>query len=189
MAGYSAISDVGNAIIKLLSRNMVPEIIPTADSIGLCSPDERGDLVLGVYLYDVHESDEIAGNRSSVTGEKSQRFPSSFLNLHFSITAYSTSDIRFRASEEQRILGKVTQIMSDNPVLQSEAITSSTYPVRIEMQRMDSEEKMKLGNLPNMPKKLSLYYKVYPIEIESMRTKTITRVVDIDFEVDQKPEV
>ena len=35
MAGYTIISDVGNAIVKILRDNMVPDVIPNADAIGL----------------------------------------------------------------------------------------------------------------------------------------------------------
>lgn len=189
MAGYSIISDVGNGIVKLLRSQMVPEIILNSDAIGLCSPDDRGDMTLGIHLYDVKESDEVAGNgpRMRPVGENAQRYPSVFLTLFYMITVYSSSDIKFRASEEHRILGKTIQTLSDHSTLGTEWIGEEAglgnLPIRIEMMRIDNEEKMKMWNTPNLPYKLSVYYKVYPVEIESLKTKDISRVVDVDLTV------
>ncbi|WP_130861755.1 DUF4255 domain-containing protein [Bacilliculturomica massiliensis] len=192
MSGYSIISDVGNGIVKLLRSQLVPEIILNSDAVGLCSPDDRGDMVLGVHLYDVKESEEVAGRtpRMRPEGENSQRYPSLFLTLFYMITAYSPSDVKFRASEEQRILGKTMQTLFDFPVLGSEWIGeeggAAEFPVRVEMLRIDNEEKMKLWNMPNLPYKLSLYYKVYPVEIESQRVREVRRVVDADLTVSER---
>jgi len=112
------------------------------------------------------------------------------LTLFYMITAYSPSDVKFRASEEQRILGKTMQTLFDFPVLGSEWIGeeggAAEFPVRVEMLRIDNEEKMKLWNMPNLPYKLSLYYKVYPVEIESQRVREVRRVVDADLTVSER---
>lgn len=190
MANYSVISDVGNGIVKLLRHHMVPEMITSSDAIGLCSPEDKGDLALGVYLYDVKESEEMMGLRKQKTTENSMKAPSQFLNLYYMITAYSSSDIKFRASEEHRILGRTIQILWDHGVLGAEYVNDTgqdmDYPIRMEMLRLDNEEKIKLWNTPNLPYKLSLYYKVYPVEIESLKMKTIRRVVEAEFAVSEK---
>ena len=188
MPGYSIISDIGNGIIKLLKSHLVPDIIRNPDSIGLCGPDSRGDLSLGVYLYDVKESEEAAGDTGMKTvGRNTQKYPSTYLSLFYMITAYSSSDIKFRAAEEHRILGKTVQIFSDHSVLSTSLYQENgdipDYPIHIEMMSMDNEEKRKTWNMPNLPYKLSLYYKVYPIEIESMKIRTVSRVGITDFTV------
>lgn len=190
MSNYSVISDIGNGIVKLLRKHMVPEIITNQDAIGLCSPEDKGDLSLGVYLYDVKESEEMMGFGAWKVSENSQRAPSQYLNLYYMITAYSSSDIKFRASEEHRILGRTIQVLWDHTLLDPEYLSESskniTYPVRIEMLKLDNEEKVKLWNMPNLPYKLSLYYKVYPVEIESLKVKTVHRVIETDFTVAEK---
>lgn len=190
MPNYSVISDVGNGIVKLLRQHMVPELIAGADAIGLCSPEDKGDLLLGVYLYDVSESEEMMGIRKQKIAEKSIKAPSQYLSLYYMITAYSSSDIKFRASEEHRILGRTIQILGNHGVLGAEYWQETgrdiEYPIRMEMLRLDNEEKIKLWNMPNLPYKLSLYYKVYPVEIESLKVKTIRRVTEADFAVHEK---
>lgn len=169
---------------------MVPELIAGADAIGLCSPEDKGDLLLGVYLYDVSESEEMMGIRKQKIAEKSIKAPSQYLSLYYMITVYSSSDIKFRASEEHRILGRTIQILGNHGVLGAEYWQETgrdiEYPIRMEMLRLDNEEKIKLWNMSNLPYKLSLYYKVYPVEIESLKVKTIRRVTEADFAVHEK---
>lgn len=186
MAGYSILSDVGNGIVRLLRHWLVPDIILNSEAIGLCSPEDKGDLALGIYLYDVRESEEMMGMEKRLVTADTKRAPSQYLNLYYMITAYSASDIKFRASEEQRILGRVIQVLWDHRVLGDEYLSEGAEPVRIEMLRLDHEEKMKMWNMPNLPYKLSLYYKVYPVEIESQKVKKIQRVADVDFTFKEK---
>lgn len=188
MAGYTVIADVGNAMVKILREHMVPDVISNADAIGLCSPADKGDFVLGLYLYDVKESEEVFDSGMKMVGKNEQRYPSKYLNLFYMLTAYSMSDVKFRSVEEQRILGKVIQVLMDHGNLDGElqSTAKGNYPVRIEMLRLDNEEKMKLWNMPDVPYKLSLYYKVSPIEIESAKVKSIHRVASVEMEVSQK---
>lgn len=190
MAGYTIISEVGNAIVKILRDNMVPEVIPNADAIGLCSPSDKGDFVLGLYLYDIKESDEIFASGMKMSGQNEQRYPSKYMNLFYMLTAYSMSDVKFRSAEEQRILGRAIQVLMDHSILDAKSVGAGggadSYPIKIEMLRLENEEKMKLWNMPDVPYKLSLYYKVSPIEIESTRVRTVHRVTEIDMEVSEK---
>ncbi len=187
MAGFTIISDVSEALVKLFKDNMVPDVIQSPDGVGLCSPAEKGDFALGIYLYDVKESEEVFSNGMQMSGINKQKFPSHFLDLYFMITPYSMSDLKFRMSEEQRIMGRVLQIMGDTPILDSSLLGSSavgdTYPMRIELLRLSNEEKMKLWTFPNEPYKASLYYRVAPVEIESTRVRDVSRVrrVDVEF--------
>ncbi len=190
MANFSIIADVGNGLVKLLRSQMVPELIANPDGIGLCSPADRGDMSLGLYLYEIRESEEVTGGGMRPAGESAQRYPSKFLSLYYMITAYSSSDIKFRASEEQRMIGKVMQTFMDSPVLDEEYLGEGgkgmTYPVRLELLKLESEEKLKLWTFPEVPYKLSLFYRVYPVEMESTRLKRAARVVRAEFAAEEK---
>ena len=59
MGGYTAIADVGGKIVKILKEILVPEMVQTPEGIGMCSPQEKEDIVLGVFLYDIQEHGEI----------------------------------------------------------------------------------------------------------------------------------
>lgn len=189
MSSYSIIADCGNAIVKLLRDNLVPGIINNTESIGLCTPSDKGDIVLGVNLYDVRENTDVVPGGMTAKGVKQLKYPSTFYTLSYMITSYSPSDIKFRAAEDQKIIGKVLQVLKDNPVLTAEQlgsdIANAQYAPKIELLQMENEEKIKLWNIPDMPYKLSLFYRIYPVEIESGRVKEVTRVRDVDFTIQE----
>lgn len=190
MAGFSVVADVGNGLVKLLRSQMVPDLIANSEGIGLCSPADRGDMSLGLYLYDIRESEEVVGEGMRPAGEDAQRFPSRFLSLYYMVTAYSSSDIKFRAAQEHRIIGKALQVFMDHPVLDEEYLGEEgkrmTYPVRLEFLKLENEEKVKLWTFPDVAYKLSLFFRVAPVELESTRIKKAARVVSAEFAAQEK---
>lgn len=185
MAGFTVIADVGNALVKIFREHMVPDVIPNADAIGLCHPADKGDFMLGIHLYDVKENMEIFERGMQNVDLSTQRYPSQFLELYYMITPYSMSDVKFRAVEEQRILGRAMQVLMDYGNLSGQDIGSqnSSYTVHAQMLRLDMEDKMKLWNIPEVPYKASLYYKVTPVELESTRRKQVRRVTEAEINV------
>lgn len=187
MANYTIISDVGNAIVSLLQEHMIPDVILNPESIGLCSPEERGNVILGVYLYDIRESEEYRNSTMVTMDATRQKYPSSYLTLNYMITAYSNGDIKYRAIEEQKILGKVLQILADyhtlDPVTLKPMERNGGAGLEIELQPLSHEDKQKIWSVPNKAYRLSLFFKVGPVELESEKIREVQRVVDIDFVV------
>lgn len=189
MGSYTIISDIGNLMTGLLKSNMVPDIIVNADAIGLCSPAEKENVSLGLYLYDIKESDSVRVVGMQPTGLTRQKFPPMYLDLYYMLTAYSMSDSKFRASEEQRILGRAMQLFRDHPTIGLGTMSFESNPasdaVKIELLAMDTADKMKLWNLPNMAYRLSLFYKVSPVPLDSTRSAAMRRVTELDFSVEE----
>ncbi|MBQ9483257.1 MAG: DUF4255 domain-containing protein [Ruminiclostridium sp.] len=185
MANYNIVSDIGEAIVKLLREGMVPDIIPNTEGIGVCHPSDKGDVSLGVCLYDIRRNNDIDTTERIAVGADKLRAPSFFLDLYYMITAYSSSDIKFRSLEEAKIIGRAIQLIEGNPVIKPElygnAFANMRFQPRLEMLDLDNEEKHRIWNIPDTPYKLSVFYKVYPVEIESERVKSITRVSGTDF--------
>lgn len=176
MADYSVIADVGNTIVRILREHMVPEVIMNPDGISVYAPDDKGDVSLGIYLYDIRESKDVRESGMVDEGFHRQKYPSVFLDLYYMVTAYSSGDVKFRSLEEQKMLGRALQVLMDHARLDL-----GGTPARIELLQLENDEKMRLWNVPNVPYKLSLFYKVSPVEIESEKTKQIARVTSIDM--------
>ena len=85
MADYHIISDVGEALIRLLREGMVPEIIPNTEGIGMCHPSDRGDVSLGLFLYDIRRNPDIVSTNRVAVGNDKLKSPSLFLDLYFMI--------------------------------------------------------------------------------------------------------
>ena len=96
MAGYTAIADIGNALTELLRLNIVPEVLANEESIGVCSPEDKGDFLLGLYLYDIKQSEVFRNSEMQIMDSKRQKYPPVNLELYYMLTAYSNGDVKFQ---------------------------------------------------------------------------------------------
>lgn len=190
MAGYGIISDVSEAIIRILRDGMVPDIIPGSEGIGMCHPSDKGDIQLGICLYDVKRNPDIIATDRIPVGSSKLRNPPLYVDLYYMITAYSMSDIKFRTLEEAKILGRTMQLLQSHAVLKGDILGKSaaelTQVPRIELLDLETEEKTRIWSIPDVPYKLSLFYKVYPIEIDSLTVSEISRVSTVDITLEEK---
>ncbi len=175
---YTMIADVGNTILNLLKESLVPDIIHNESLIGLCSPNDSGDFILGLYLYHIEQNQHMRMNSYIDQGVEMQVSPPIYLNLYYMITAHSQGDIKFKSYENQVILGKIIQTLNDCALLEDKYGNK----LRIDMIDMSwSEKKNILSNFEAKNNNLSLFYKVAPVEIESTNSRRVVRVKGIDF--------
>lgn len=183
---YTIVSSVSGALIRLLREAMVPGVLEGRDMIGLCAPDDHRDTTLGVWLYDIRENDELRVNGMLPFDDNQLTYPPIYLNLHYMVTAYSDMDLRYRAEEEHRLLAKVMQVLRDSSVLDSDTLmpTEAAGPsdLRIEFQNLSMDEKMKVWNGLHLPYRLSLFYRIAPVELESMIRRKASRVTEFQVE-------
>lgn len=185
MGRYSIISDAGKALAELLREHMVPELIANPDSIGLCSPSDNADCIVGIHLYDVSENSNYKSNTMTDTDILRQKYPSVYLTLSYMITVYFNGDIRFKAEEEQKILGRIIQVLNDYPVLDRKTLkyteNASGMDIKLTWEQLPAGDKMKLWSAADKVYKTSLFYKMEPVELESERGRSFSRVTDIRF--------
>ncbi len=183
-------SDTGNGVIALLKDALIPELLNSPDQIGLCSPEDHGDFAVGVWLYDVSEDTSIQAHEMTNIGRNTQRYPSTYLTLHYMITLYLQSDLKYRAPQEHHILGRIIQTFRDHAAMDPDRFTplegATGTNIRIQMKDLELEEKLRLWTVPNMAYRTSLFYTAGPVEIQSTRRKTVTRVREIDYRIAEK---
>lgn len=178
MASYTTIADVGNTLVKILQSSLVPDVIQNNNLIGLCEPFDKGDFVLGIYLYNIEQNQDMRMNSYISNGVDTQIAPPIFLNLYYMITAYSQSDVKFKSAENQIILGKTIQTFNDCSFIQDNIGNS----LRVDMINPSYNDKKSIWNNFNQQKeKLSLFYRVSPVEISSNNSRKIVRITDVDF--------
>lgn len=184
--GYDMIAKVGKLLVEVLGRELVPDVLLHKNSIGLCTPGERGDFKLGIYLYDIQENQDVRASGMVNAGLHTQTYPPVYLTLSYMITAYSDSDIAYRVQEEQRILGRVIQVLRDYSVFSPAELGGGVdMPAQISFVRLEAHERENLWNHTNLPAKLSLFYRIQPVEIPSGRTREVSRVRDVDFQMEK----
>lgn len=190
MSDYTKIADMGNGLVALLKEALIPELLNSPEQIGLCSPEDRGDFAVGVWLYDVREDTNIQAHEMTNIGRNSQRYPSAYLTLHYMITLYLQSDLKYRAPQEHQIMGRIIQALRDHAALDPESFTpvegAAGANIRIQMQDLEMEEKLRLWTVPNSAYRTSLFYTAGPVEIQSTRMKTVRRVREIDYRFAEK---
>lgn len=186
MADYSVIADIGLSFVKVLREALVPALISHSDGVGLANPLDRGDMNVTVYLYEIKENSEVRNQEMIDLGDR-MRYPGVALDLYYIVTAHSTSDVLTRGIDEQRMIGKMIQLIHDHPVLKEEdlegALTGTANTYRISKEPVPLETLISL--FPNQPYKLSLGYKIGPVYIDSTRTRLVSRVNERQFKTKQ----
>lgn len=186
MADYSVIADIGLSLVKVLREALVPELIPHSDGVGLAHPNDKGDMNLSLYLYEIKENTDVRSNDLIDQGDR-MRYPPIALDLSYLITAHSSSDVLTRAIDEQRIIGKTMQVLHDHNTLKDEDLVGSLRgsggAYRLVKEELPLETAV--GLFPNMPYKLSLCYKLGPVFLDSTRTKQVSRVRERHIKVNQ----
>ena len=59
MGRYTIIAEIDEHLRQVLADGLVPELLPDKNAVGLCSPDEKGDLNVGICLYDICENENL----------------------------------------------------------------------------------------------------------------------------------
>lgn len=186
---YTGIAQVSALLVEVLRSHMVPEIVRQPDQIGLCEPQETGDFMVGVWLYDIQECMQLNRHEMVTIDSRRQKYPSVYVNLHYMITARSVSDLKYRADEEVRMLGKILQTMKDTAVLELSGLEGADggEPVcQINLKNLPMEEKQRIYHVPDGCYKTSLFYEVGPVEIASEKERSVRRVTELLYTLDEK---
>ena len=190
MGSYTIIADTSRSIIELLRAKMTPEPMQKQEMIGLCEPGDRGSYILGIHLFNIEENGELRQVNPVNLGGDERRNPPLTLSLSYMISVMSKSDISSRAIDEQRILGKAAQVLHDYRRIPEEHLvgTIKDYNENIEINLMNLtlEEKVRIWSSFNEPYRLSMFYKVGPINLESDIIRKTKRVVDMSVTIKEK---
>ena len=186
MSSYNMIANVGNTIAEVLKKSLVPDVIQNENFIGLCSPNDKGDFILGIYLYNIEENRDMRMNSYISNGTDVQVKPPIFLNLYYMITPYSQSDVRFKSYENQILLGKVIQTLNDYSTI----IDKFGNKLNVNMINLTDDQKRNILNSfqNSANSNVSIFYRVSPVQIESTNVRQVVRVKDVDLSIDNQIE-
>lgn len=185
MGNYTIIADTGMRLVTMLQDALVPELISSDSEIGLRSPEDRGDVALGLFLYDVRQSEEVFQPMRVVHNERISR-PPLYLSLYYMITAYARGDAAYRLTQDALILGRVIQFFHDNPVIPVEKVDAQAadgIELHVQMLDLDMDEKSKIWSFPNVGNRLSLFYRISSVAVDSAVSRAFARVAEVDVHV------
>lgn len=191
VAKYSVIADVSRTIVDLLRAELVPEPVAQPEQIGACDPHERGGCVVGIHIYDISEAGETRRLTPVVQPDGSRRGPPIPLYLSLMVSVASKAEKEARTLDEQLIMGRVMQVLEDNRRLPEKympaALRASGETVAVSAVPMELEEKTKIWTMFTESYKLSVFYKVGPVFLESaVVTRPSARVREVQLGTGQK---
>lgn len=185
MSGYSVISEVGNSLLRVLRENLCPDPIQNPETILLCSPFEEGDYFLSLHLYDIKENMYFKQVDLINMDYERRQYPPLSLTLYYLLSLKSFSDFKTKATSEQKILGRVLQVIHDNQIINIASTTSTLKenqePIRIELNNLSFDRKLKFWAYSNTPNRLALYFTASPVFIESSKSRNTGNSVDNNF--------
>lgn len=166
---------------------MVPELILKEEKINIISLENINGINIGLNLYLIEENMDYR-NVGMTRVNKKNVYPDLILNGYYLIVIKSDGDEKFRAIDEQRLLGKVMQIFYDNPVLKGSKLKGfdEDIELKISLLNLSYEEISRIWSIPNRPYQLSIAYKVSNIPIKSSRSKDVKLVTSKEVKVDNK---
>lgn len=171
MAKYTIISDIGKGLLAILRDKLVPDVIDKAESIGICDPKERGGYIVGIHPYDIKEDLSGTAKEPKNLPDGSVQDPPAMIEINYVISVSSKADIESKALDEAKIIGKIIQIFKDNPTIPARYMPDNAGAplenVPVSMLPINMEEKVKVWTMFGESYKLSVFYVVGPVAIDS----------------------
>jgi hypothetical protein len=185
MSNYEAVSDVGEVLVRLLEDSIdeneqFGKIITSSTQITLSSPEDlTNDQFLSVFLYQVTEDTYQKNQGMSVVDADTAKRPPISLNLFYLITANTGS-----AKTDNIVIGKVIEIFNNNPVLRGPALyytslDGESLNLIFNPLTLDEINKIWIMLSKSKPYRLSVYYEVTPVRIDSRVESTSHRVREV----------
>ena len=187
MAGYSAVRDAGKTLSSLIWNNIkndrqITLIISSENQIALSSPEEMTpDKKLSLFLYQIVEDSYQKNQENLPSSPEEMKYPPIYLNLFYMITP-NTADYE----TDHLLMGKVAQILNDNRILRGPLLRGDLAgeELRLNFCSLSLDELNKMWSIfsKSNPYRLSTYYEVGPVKIDSTRKRGVKMVLEADIE-------
>jgi len=187
MSDESVISSVGETLITLLRQNMT-DIPSPEESIILYSPGELGAETtrLMLFLYAIKENEHMKNQPTQNLDPTMSRYPPLTVDLYYMLTAYPSgeTDKTERTKGAHSLLERAMRIFYDNSILRGAVLKgcfeNTDVELRLLLTFLPLEEQAQIWNTSgdNALYRLSVFYQVTPVEIESIREVEVHRIVE-----------
>jgi hypothetical protein len=191
MPDYTAIADVGDALIDILRENM-GDLIP-ADSIVMASPgeiDSKNNVRLSLFLYQVAQNAHLRNQEMEKIDAEKLKYPPLALDLFYMLNSYPSEGIvdrTERTKEEHSVLGRAVQILGDNSIIKGSALKGSFAgdddELHVSTGHISLDDLTKIwSTFQETPFRPTACYMVTPVRIESAREMEGKRVLERKIE-------
>lgn len=183
--------DVDGALTVLFSH-AISDMFPGAGRVGICTPDDPRDLMLGLYLYSIRPCYDIPSQPLIQKGSGFREQAPHFLTLYYLMTAYSKAADARKTQEEHNILFRAVETLLNTPVLTERELgyRPGAYADKLQLRMLDltPEEMSNIQNFRDVPYKLSVGFCVTPVEISAAAGEAVSGTSAADIQTVQKPQ-
>lgn len=188
MGLYTAFAEVSASIVSLLRDTVSPEPLTKPEQIGICSPKERGNYTVGVFLYhiEMEKTMQLQG-RIQLDTEQYKEPPLAF-SLYYMIFVHLDADMNTKCVDEQRILGKIIQQLYNYRKIPQNYLRGSLKAEQLSLEyiNISLEDKNKLYSLLNHSYETACFYKISPVLLDTEMVYRTKPVKEAQFQLHVK---
>lgn len=182
--------EIENALITLFSHAL-SNLFTGKGRVGICTPDDPRDLMLGLYFYNIRPCYDITPQPLIQKGSGFREQAPHFLTLYYLMTAYSKAEDAHKTREEHNILFRAVETLLNTPVLTERELgfRPGTYIDRLQLRMLDltSEEMANIQNFRDVSYKLSVGFCVTPVEVSALAGEAVSGTSSLDIQTVRKP--
>ena len=179
------------SLIELFSRSL-SDLFPGPGRVGICTPDDPRDLMLGLYLYSIRPCYDIVPQPLIQKGSGFREQAPHFLTLYYLLTAYSKAEDAHKTQEEHNILLRSVETLLNTPVLTERELgfRPGTYIDKLHLMLLDitPDEMSYIQSNRDSPYKLSVGFSVTPVEISALAGEAVSGTSASDIRTVEKPQ-
>lgn len=182
---------IEHALITLFSHAL-SDLFPGEGRVGICTPDEPRDLMLGLYLYGIRPCFDITPQPLMQKGSGFREHAPHFLTIYYLMTAYSKAEDTHKTREEHNILFRAVETLLYTPVLTERELgfRPGTYIDRLQLRMLDltPDEMSNIQNSRDGSYKLSVGFCVTPVEVSAAAGEAVSPASSADIQTVRKPQ-
>lgn len=181
MSDYTVFKDIGETMKRLLEENLQPLVSP--ENIVFASPadidtESSAPHTLSLFLFKVEANPHMNNREMESINHTKLKHPPITFDLFYLVTPFAND-----RSQEHLILGKVMQTFYDHAVLKGrmlrDGLEGTSEEFRVTLFSLPFEEMFQLWqSFTEKSFRLSICYKLTPVEIDSTREMEAKRVVE-----------
>lgn len=179
------------ALITLFSRSL-SDLFPGSGRVGICTPDDPRDLMLGLYLYSIRPCYDITPQPLIQKGSGFREQAPHFLTLCYLMTAYSKAEDARKTQEEHNILFRAVEALLNTPVLTERELgfRPGAYVDKLQLRMLDltPDEMSTIQSRHDDTYRLSVGFCVTPVEVSAIAGKAVSGTSSSDIRTMQKPQ-
>ncbi len=189
MSDYTVFKDIGETMKYLLEENIQSLVSP--ENIVFASPADIDTIsnaphTLSLFLFKVETNPYMNNREMQKINHSKLKHPPLTLDLFYLVTPFASD-----RSQEQLILGKVIQTFHDHSVLKCrvlrDGLEGTSEEFRVTLFSLPFEEMFQLWqSFTERSFRLSICYKLTPVEIDYSREMEAKRVIEKRDEYYQK---